>query len=93
MADRYAEHAWSEDDAERMITTAADGTRLELLKELRTRIVAKISDPKVAARDLSSLTLRLVEITGAIAVEAETEDFWLDKALVTPDEPFDPSTL
>lgn len=51
----------------RTITEAADqGTQRELLVTMRTRIAKSLDDPTTLARDLASLSRRLLEISREI---------------------------
>ena len=96
MTSRYAEHGWHEGDAKRMIETNSSGTALELLTELKARIVAKIADPTVAARDLASLSARLLDVSKAIReVKAlgDEDDDWLEQIRAMPAEPWDESKI
>ena len=53
--------------APRTITEAADqGTQRELLVTMRTRIAKSLDDPNTMARDLASLSRRLLEISREI---------------------------
>lgn len=93
MASRYAEHGWGDADAARMIETASEGKQIDLLREIRTRLVAKLADPTVAARDLASLTSRVVDVSKEIQRgELAGEDTSIEDAIATPDEPFNPYT-
>lgn len=70
------------------ITRAADdGTRRELLVALRSRIARSVEDPNTPARDLASLSRRLLEIAKEIeALDAEEEKDDVGHAADTPDE-------
>ena len=77
----------------RTITEAADkGTQRELLVTMRTRIAKSLDDPTTMARDLASLSRRLLEISreiDAIDVADLQEANESDEA----DEAFDASAL
>ena len=67
---------------------AANGTRLDLLVAMRDRIATDI-DEGVPARDLASLTRRLLEITKEIeAIDAEESGDDIGRAAAQPDEPW-----
>lgn len=70
------------------VTEAADdGTRLELLVSLRTRVAATVGDPNCPPRDLAALSRRLLEIAKEIeAIEAEDRGDDVGDAAATPDE-------
>ena len=74
------------------ITTAAeDGDRLDLLIAMRSRVAKAVEDERTPARDLASLTRRLLEI----AKDIETLESAPDPA-ATPaprDDAFDASAL
>lgn len=70
------------------IATAARATERELLESLRDTI-AKAIDDGVPARDLASLSRRLLEIKRELAaLEVEEEGDEIDAASATPDEPW-----
>lgn len=75
------------------ITEAADtGTTRELLVAMRTRIARAVEDADTPARDLASLTKRLVEVVRDI----ETIDAREDEAAnsgVLPDESFNSAAI
>lgn len=75
---------------------ASEGSRLELLVAMRSRVAAAVEDPNTPPRDLAALTRRLLEIANEIAaIEAQAElaaDSVAAAALV-PDEPFDGSSI
>ena len=50
----------------RVDEAAASGNRLELLLALRERLAGAVTDPECPHRDLSSLTLRLMNVAEAI---------------------------
>lgn len=97
MATTRPEHGWHDEDAARMIQTSADGTPLDLLVELKARLVSKIADPALAARDLAALATRLLDVEKAIKdAKAQSEDDaegWLEDILDIEDGPFDPSMI
>ena len=70
------------------VKAAADsGMRRELLVALRARIATDIDNPNTPARDLASLSRRLLEIVKeieALDAEAGTDD--IGDAAATPDE-------
>lgn len=68
------------------VAIAAGGTRLELLKALRDRIAADIDDG-VAARDLASLSKRLLDISDEIVeLEVAEDGDEVSDAAAIPDE-------
>jgi len=72
---------------------AADGTQRELLVTMRTRIAKSLDDPTTMARDLASLSRRLLEISreiDAIDVANRQEAHESDEVA---DEAFDASAL
>ena len=70
------------------IAAAARATERELLESLRDTI-AKAIDDGVPARDLASLSRRLLEIKRELAaLEVEEEGDEIDVAAATPDEPW-----
>lgn len=70
------------------IAAAARATERELLESLRDTI-AKAIDDGVPARDLASLSRRLLEIKRELAaLEVEEEGDEIDAAAATPDEPW-----
>ena len=70
------------------IAAAARATERELLESLRDTI-AKAIDDGVPARDLASLSRRLLEIKRELAaLEVEEEGDEIDGAAATPDEPW-----
>lgn len=93
MASRYAEHGWGDDDAQRMIDVAETGKQIDLLREMRARMVAKVADPTVAARDMASLMARLLDVSKQIReAEARGDDEPDDDEVPGP-EPWDPSQI
>lgn len=67
---------------------AASGSRRSLLVAMRDR-VAEDLDQGVAARDLASLTRRLLEIAKEIdALDAAEKGDDVGRAAVTPDDPW-----
>src|SRR5690554_6627900 len=70
------------------IKTAAGGTRRDLLVALRDKIAGEL-DEGVPARDLASLSLRLVNLSEQIAeIDAAEEGDDVGDAAATPDEPW-----
>lgn len=70
------------------IAAAARATERELLESLRDAIAQAIDDG-VPARDLASLSRRLLEIKRELAaLEVEEEGDEIDAAAATPDEPW-----
>lgn len=70
------------------IAAAARATERELLESLRDTIAQAIDDG-VPARDLASLSRRLLEIKRELAaLEAEEEGDEIDSAAAAPDEPW-----
>jgi hypothetical protein len=66
---------------------AAHGTQRDLLVAMRDRIAADL-DEGVPARDLASLTKRLMEITREIAtIDAQEKGDAVGDAAATPDVP------
>lgn len=76
------------------ITSAAEhGDRLEMLRMLRRRVAAALDAPKLAARDLASLSRRIIEIEKEIeGLEGVSPGQGEDGVSVT-DEAFDPAEL
>jgi len=73
------------------VTSAAAGPRRDLLVALRDNIATQI-DAGVPARDLASLSLRLLAITREIEeIDAATEGDDVGNAADTPDETWTPS--
>lgn len=67
---------------------AQGGSRLDLLVALRDRIAVAVADPDCPKRDLSSLSLRLVQLTEEIeSAKASAGEDDLGAAISTPDEP------
>ena len=70
---------------------AASGSRLSLLVAMADRIATEL-DNGVPARDLASLTRRLLEVTKEIeSIHAETDGDEVGQAADTPDEEWDAS--
>lgn len=66
---------------------AAEGTQRDLLVAMRDRIANDL-DEGVPARDLASLTKRLMEIARDIAaIDAEEQGDAVGAAAATPDQP------
>lgn len=78
----------------RTITEAADqGTQRELLVTMRTRIAKSLDDPTTMARDLASLSRRLLEISREIdAIDVADLQEATENAEAA-DEAFDASAL
>ena len=76
------------------ITEAADdGTTRELLVAMRARIAKAVEDPNTPARDLASLTKRLVEVVRDIeAIDAHAAEEARESGDVA-DEAFDAEAL
>ena len=75
--------------ARQSVTEAAADSRRALLVALRDRIAVDI-DNGVPARDLASLSRRLLEIARDIeAIDASEDGDDIGAAAATPDEPFD----
>lgn len=73
------------------IRDAAEGTERELLVALRDTVASGL-DAGVPARDLASLSKRLMEISREIrAIDAADDGDEVGDAASTADEPFDPS--
>jgi hypothetical protein len=81
--------------AAKSVTEAAEsGTPRELLVALRTRIARQVQDPKCPARDLASLSRRLLEIAREIEqIDAEEGGDDVGNAAETPDADFDAGAL
>lgn len=72
---------------------ASDGTRRQLLVAMRSRVAAAVEDPATPARDLASLTRRLMDIAKDIE-EIDAEDTGvLKRSASTPDEKWDGSAI
>lgn len=66
---------------------ASEGTQRALLAAMRDRIADEL-DAGVPARDLASLSKRLMEITREIAaIDAESKGDAVGTAAATPDQP------
>ena len=73
---------------------AASGDRLAELVAMRTVIARAIDSEKTLARDLASLSKRLVDIGREIEeIKAESESDEIGEAADSPDESFDPKTI
>jgi hypothetical protein len=67
---------------------ASTGSQRDLLVAMRDKIATEL-DGDVPARDLASLTKRLMEITREVeAIDAETKGDDVGNAASTPDEPW-----
>ena len=72
---------------------ASDGTTRELLVAMRTRIAKAVEDMNTPARELASLTKRLVEVVRDIeAIDAREEQEATKRGNVE-DEAFDASAI
>lgn len=93
--DAPAEAAAEESVAPKTVEqAAADGTPRELLVALRTRIAQEVQNPRCPARDLASLSRRLLEISREIEqLDAEEKGDDVGNAAATPDEGFDAGAL
>lgn len=79
--------------AKSVTAAASSGTTRELLAAMRTRIAKAVEDPNTPARDLASLTKRLMEVAREIeAIDAREEEQAGDVGHV-PDEDFDAEAL
>ena len=74
------------------ITEAADhGTRRELLVATRARVAAAVEDKNTPARDLASLTIRLMAIANEIeAIDAKEAG---DSRAEVTDQPFNAEAI
>jgi hypothetical protein len=75
---------------------ASQGSRLDLLVAMRSRVATAVEDPDTPARDLAALTRRLLEIANEIAaIEAQQElaEDSIAAAAAMPDEPFDSAAI
>lgn len=71
---------------------ASDGSTRELLAAMRTRIAEAVEDRNTPARELASLTKRLVEVVRDIeAIDAREEQE--GTGAVVPDGSFDASAI
>lgn len=87
MAQNAALRVVSEDERPETVKAAAAVSRRELLRALRDRIAADIDDG-VPARDLASLSKRLLDISKELDDLATAEDGDdISEAAATPDEP------
>lgn len=78
--------------AKNVAQAAEDGTTRELLVAMRARIAKAVDDPNTPARELASLTKRLVEVVRDIeAIDARAEQEG-DSGPVA-DEAFDASAV
>ena len=67
---------------------ASDGTTRELLVAMRTRIAMAVEDRNTPARELASLTKRLVEVVRDIEAIDAREEQEANRAAETADETF-----
>jgi hypothetical protein len=66
---------------------AASGTQRELLVAMRARVAGAVEDAETPARDLASLTKRLLEIAREIeAIDAREAEEARDGRNATPDD-------
>ena len=73
---------------------AAAGDRLAELVAMRSVIARAIDSEKTLARDLASLSKRLVDIGREIEdLKAESEGDEIGEAADSPDESFDPASI
>lgn len=73
---------------------AAKGTTRELLVAMRTRIAKAVEDEDTPARDLASLTKRLVDIARDIeAIDAREEQQGAERGGPVSDETFDAAAI
>jgi hypothetical protein len=70
------------------VKSAADsGNRRSLLIALRARIALDVDNPETPARDIASLSRRLLEIAKEIeAIDSHTDGDEVGRAAATPDE-------
>lgn len=77
-----------------IVAAAADGSQLELLIALRSRIAKTIQSPKCSARDMAALSRQLREIAKEIdALEAVDREDSITGAASTPDEPWNSEAI
>jgi hypothetical protein len=76
------------------VTEAADhGTERELLSAMKARVALAVENPNTPTRELSSLTIRLLQIDREIrAIDARAKEEALEDG-VTPDEAWDEEAL
>jgi hypothetical protein len=73
---------------------ASSGTHRELLAATRERVAKAVEDPNTPARDLASLTRRLLEIAREIeAIDSRTGGDDIGQAASTPDAEFSAEAL
>jgi len=79
----------------RSVTAAAEhGTTRELLVAMRARVAAAVEDSGTPARDLASLTKRLMDIARDIeAIDARDQQEGSSRRGPVPDEAFDASAV
>ena len=76
-----------------VVQAAKDGSTRELLAAMRDRIAVAVENPNTPARDLASLTKRLMEVVRDIeALDARTAEEVKENA-EHPDEAWDTATL
>jgi hypothetical protein len=79
--------------SKRVVQAAKDGNPRELLAAMRDRIAVAVEDPNTPARDLASLTKRLMEVVRDIeALDARAAEEAKENA-EHPDEAWDTATL
>lgn len=76
------------------VTEAASaGTTRELLEAMRTRVATAVEDPKTPARDLASLTKKLLEIVREIETIDAREKQEAARGAEATDGAFDASAI
>lgn len=76
-----------------ILEAAAAGDRRAELQAMRVRIAAAMDDPHTAARDLSSLARRQMDLAREIAALDEEEQEARREREVTPDADWDPDEI
>ena len=73
---------------QKTVTQAADaGTQRELLVAMKARVAGAVEDPNTPARDLASLTKRLLEIAREIeAIDVREAEEASESDGITPDD-------
>lgn len=72
---------------------ASNGTTRELLEAMRTRVATAVEDPKTPARDLASLTKKLLEIVREIETIDAREKQEAARGAEATDGAFDASAI
>lgn len=72
---------------------ASNGTTRELLEAMRTRVATAVEDPKTPARDLASLTKKLLEIVREIETIDAREKQEANRGAEATDGTFDASAI